>query len=673
MSYQVRLTVTLLCAATVQTAQAAEPATLDEVVVVAAREPSTEPTKQTQRLLSVPGSFDDPLQAIYSLPGVVQTNDQGGQPAVRGSGPDDNAYLVDDLPVGFVFHDFGNSIFQESLIQDFGLTAAGYSARFGGATGALFDVKLRDPRSGPLVYTGELGVLRAGALVEGGIGDNQAFYLSYRESLYHLYLKAQADEQKKTDDTAFKEYPRSNDFQGKYVWHIGEHQQLSVLALSAQDRAALDFGNKSAEALVDPGTTGVSSINTRFHSVGINWRYENGADRIDLALGRLSYSRLDQRGSGREYADINTDNDTFRGSYSRALSSRNTLTAGLELHSDNDRYKVNSRYRSCSTFSPECATDPGKLVVASGRQTLRTEAAYLEDQYTVHKDLLLTAGVRYARNDYLKESHVEPRLAAKWTLDPLWSVHASWGQYHQSPQIPELLPVFGNPKLKSPTASHYVLGMGTAEGQRYSFNLDLYYKSLDKLVQDVSDGTQYQNLAHGQAYGAEFLGRLDRVTADDRLTGWVSLSLSRTRRYDGLTKVTVPFDFDTPVVANVVANYQINPRWSAGMRWNYRSGYPYTPIIGNTENRDYPGYYLPIYGELNSQRSGPYHRLDLRVERQLQWGDVHGSYFLDIINAYGAANGGSVVYKAVPGSRDYKLEKQEALPFFPAIGFKVTF
>src|SRR5687768_11596607 len=86
-------------AATSATYAAQEDESLEEVTVTSKRiTRTTEPTGQTMKLLAVPGGFGDPLQAIYSLPGVVPTEEAGGAPAVRGSGPEDNAFIVDFLP-----------------------------------------------------------------------------------------------------------------------------------------------------------------------------------------------------------------------------------------------------------------------------------------------------------------------------------------------------------------------------------------------------------------------------------------------------------------------------------------------------------------------------------------------------------------------------------------------
>ncbi|HVF15383.1 MAG TPA: hypothetical protein VNA21_00675, partial [Steroidobacteraceae bacterium] len=136
---------------------------LEAVIVTGARmreTPPSEPTVQTEKLLDVPGSFGDPLQSVYSLPGVVPTEEIGGAPAVRGSGPEDNYFLTDFLPTGYLFHAFGFSIFNENLIRDFGIKNAGFGARYGRAIGAVFDVNLREPRQQPWTTTIDGSFLR---------------------------------------------------------------------------------------------------------------------------------------------------------------------------------------------------------------------------------------------------------------------------------------------------------------------------------------------------------------------------------------------------------------------------------------------------------------------------------------------------------------------------------
>jgi hypothetical protein len=665
---QMLFTAALVVAAPVQADDATQP---EEVVVQSPRQRDTEPSERTRELQSVPGTFGDPLQAIYALPGVVPSTEFGGQPAVRGSGPEDNAYLIDSLPASYVFHDFGNSIFEESLIQDFGLVTAGHGAAYGKATGAVFDVRLRDPRPGKLTWSGELSGLQAATMVEGGITERQSFYVSTRQSLYNLVIPT--DEQQSKDDTRFRQAPRSTDYQAKYVWNISPRQRLQLLAIGASDQTALDFGANSDVALVDPGTTGTSSIDTRFDSQSLRWDYEDGRDRIETAVGLLRESRLDRRGSGRESVDIGIDGTTARANWQRALTPRHRLAVGLDSTRQVFDYDVRSRYRSCTAFSPDCATDFGPVVNARGRQTIDTHAGWLQDTYSPLAALTLTLGLRYTDEAYLGDTLVEPRAALQWRLNPQWEMHGSWGRYHQLPNVVEMIPVFGNPGLEAPRATHYVAGVGYGAEQRWSVTADVYYKDLDKLVLDVTDGAQYRNLARGTAWGTELLVRRNAIDVDDRLTGWFTLSASRTTRENTLTGLESRFDYDTPVVANLVANYRLGAKWTVGARWNFRSGYPYTAITGNAPNPDFPGYYLPVYGPLNGERARDYHRLDLRAERRFSRGRLQGKVFFDLINAYGRENGGSVTYKAKAGTRDYVLEEDESLPMFPSIGIRLSY
>lgn len=644
---------------------------LEEVTVTSGRiSTATEPTADTAKLLALPGSFGDPLQAIYSLPGVVPTDESGGQPAVRGSGPEDNTFLIDFLPASYIFHDFGNSIFNENLIREFGLKAAGFGSRYGRATGAVFDVSLREPRRQRLTTTIDASLLRAGGLLEGGIDDTQSFYLAARSSVLDQVLDALDYEPDEADDLTFEQFPQDRDYQAKYSWQSGSHNRLSVSALGARDRAAATLGARSDDALLDPGSTGRASLDTQFASQGVHWSFGQRANRLQSALGHLHESRLDRQGNGAEYLDIDVDQWTLKSHYDRRVSPAHTVAAGFEYQRSTYDYAIRARFRSCSIFSPECETERGEPTQVRDTQRIETADAFLEDIWSLTSGFELTSGVHFDRNEYLRESQAEPRFAAQWRLSPELELHASWGKYRQLPRIDQIVPVFGNPGLASPQATHYVLGTRYRLNGIWSLTADLYHKDLDKVVVDVRGPVRYVNDASGKSYGAEVLVNRDRR---DRWYGWLSLGLSKTERLNGLTGATTAFDYDAPIVANLVLNYRINARWEAGLRWNFRSGMPYTPIVGNKPNPDFPGYYLPVYGELNSRRAAPYHRLDLRVERKFDHGRIQGSYYLDIINLYARRNGGGVTYQAIAGSSDYRLVEQEGLPFFPSFGVKITF
>ncbi len=645
---------------------------IEEVIVDGQKDQDpTAPSLLTEKLLKVPGTLGDPLRAVFSLPGVVEAEDGAGQPAVRGSGPDDNTFVIDFLPASYIFHDFGNSIFNEHLLRDFGLKAAGFGARYGQATGAVFDVSLREPRQQELTTTIDASFLRAGVMLEGQVTDNQAFYISARESLVHIILEATEGDKdlEEEEDIAVNNWPRASDYQAKYSWTPNDSNRVSLLAIGASDRAAVTFGSSSDAALVDPILNGRASIDTKFNSVGLRWDYSDERNELKSGIGRLDEERRDRLGDGTEFLDSNAISWTAKSHYSRQLSNAHRVSVGAEYQQQAFDYSARLRDQSCTDFDPACDPDRGELIQEEDQQEIATTSVFIEDVWQMTSSLLVTAGMQFSRDDYLQERFAEPRIAAEWRLTNSWQLNASWGEYHQLPLVDEIVPVFGNPQLDSPQATHYVVGTKGQFGDGWSIDLDLYYKDLENLVVNVEDDRNYINAATGEAYGAELM--LQKAQSD-RWYGWFTLSYAKTRRTNDLTGQTFSANYDTPIVANLVFNYQLG-KWDLGLRWTYRSGMPYTPIVDNRENTRYPGRYLPVYGKLNSERASAYHRLDLSAKRSFQFSRFEGNYYFDVINAYARRNGGAEDYEPNPDSAEYELEEREGLPLIPSVGVTIIF
>jgi len=629
----------------------------------------TEPSPMTEKLIRLPGNLGDPLRAVSALPGVVQTSEGGGQPAVRGSSPDDNVFLVDGLPAGYVFHDLGNSIFNEDVVRDFGFSAAGFGARHGEASGALFDITLRAPRRDPLSTTLDLSLLRAGVLVESRITDKQAFYVSFRESLVHLLLdQAYGEEERLEDDIEIDRYPRARDFQAKYTWDSGSRHAVSVLALASRDDAAATFGARSDRALVDPGSRGAAATTTAFASAGASWIYRSGDLTVTTRLGRLTKHDDLARADGNEYVDLEVEQWTARSTAEWPVGARQRMALGVERSRQAFDYAVRLRYRACTAFSPDCDTTLGDLTEDDRREAIGATAVFFENRFSPLPRVELTGGLRYSGDDYLKSEFLEPRLAVAWSRSRRTEFRAAWGRYHQMPEIVQIVPVLGNPALRPFEAEHFVIGVRRSFTDDWWAKIELYEKRLEDLVVEVAEPVPYVNGAIGSARGIELMVMREN---GQRWYGWGTLSISRTERRNDMTGRSARFDTDTPVIANIVLNYQLSPTWNFGLRWQYRSGLPYTPIAGNEENPDYPGFYRPVYGDLNAERAGAYHRLDLRFERPIRIARVEGLFYVDIVNAYGRRNTGAAGYEPVAGSSEYRLAEDEGLPFLPSVGIKL--
>ncbi len=212
-------------------------------------------------------------------------------------------YLIDFMPAGYLFHDFGDSIVSEDLLRDFGVHTAGYGARFGDATGGLFDIRLREPRVQPLRTTLELSFLRVGAMLESEVGNDPGRSTSsYRESLLGLALRTQSKNLEEDEDLSFNTYPQARDLTAKYSWILGSQDRLSLLVVGAQDVTSLDVGDQSDFGLVDPAVTGEASIDTAFGSAGLRWTHESDTLNAEAGVGVTRLRRRDELGDASEYA-----------------------------------------------------------------------------------------------------------------------------------------------------------------------------------------------------------------------------------------------------------------------------------------------------------------------------------------------------------------------------------
>ncbi|AQQ68011.1 hypothetical protein Mag101_10460 [Microbulbifer agarilyticus] len=662
------------------TEKTADTSELEEVVVTETNQKivPTEQTAETQRLLSVAGAALDPLQAIYSLPGVTfSSNGFSPEPVIRGSAPQDNAYYVDLIPANYIFHIFGNSIFDKDLIHSFHLHPAAFSSQYGNATGGVIDVSLREPRNQEFTTTLNWSFLQGGAMIESGIGENQAFYASYRRSLMDVMF----DEDDLADDDpgfSIDQLPISDDYQLKYQWNINPENSLAIVAAGAGDVLAATFTDGSEEVARDPDFAGPAEIQTGFDSQGVIWNWSRDQRSLRTILSHIS-----------GYDDIyyganqfqNTDSDRFilRSSYTQPLNKAHLLTAGISYESSSFDVDFNAKYVPCADLEPECPTVDADYLAYRDQFRIGSAAMFIEDLITLNARQQLSLGLHISNDNYLGESRVEPRMRWDYQFAENWDTYVALGQYSQLPELEQMVDVLGNPNLTTVKADHYVWGIKQQLTDGWSWGADVYYKNMqDVVISDVVNN--YTNDASGRAYGLEFLVNKE-IT--EKWYGWASLSLAKTEREHTRTGETIDFQYDKPVLFNLVLNYRPSENWMFGIKWNYQSGEKYTPVLSLTPSERSPDVLEPVYGTLNSERLPAYHRLDFRAEytKQKSWG--YYKFYADILNAYGQANVEAYEYtpideevldKQPPGfGPDVPVTENSDDILFPSIGIEVQF
>ncbi|MEM7180814.1 MAG: TonB-dependent receptor plug domain-containing protein [Spirochaetota bacterium] len=181
----------------------------------------------------------------------------------------------------------------------------------------------------------------------------------------------------------------------------------------------------------------------------------------------------------------------------------------------------------------------------------------------------------------------------------------------------------------------------------------------------------YGNSGDGWAHGIEVLIKKSNRPNSRDWYGWLSYTWSQTFRnnnvydadYDPHNDLVLAanerrlralfpntqeliYQYDITHIVSLVYGWRIDKEWQVGGRWQYRTAYPYTPVTGddggqfqnpvngqtfwNSQFSD-----NPYYNEyINSRRQIPYHRLDIRIDKFLnyEWGFVN--FYIEIINVY---------------------------------------
>lgn len=662
------------CAATVQvqaqpvadaplpaTSAASQPAaaTLPPVEITSRRpaSPAGRSVLSGDELRSVPGTGGDTMKALQSLPGVAVSDDSSSAPAVRGSRPNDNAYYVDFLPVGYLFHVGGLvSVLHSDLVNQFELHSAAFGPEYADAIGAVLDVTLRRPRTDRLGGAIDVSLLGADFLVEGPVNDRQSFYFAVKRSYIDLLVDTVEDD----DSGIIVTVPRYWDYQGKYLWQLNDGHLLTLHATGASDHLDFKIPGDAPLAQQQPVLAGDSAIDTSYGTQALVWDADlRGGMSNKLALGHTLDRNTSAVGTA---AQVTARSHVYflREQFRFRPSAGHEASLGGSLESLRADYELDVLDARCTEFDPDCDFTSAERKQVAGSIRARWSNLFVKDRWQFTPEWAVSGGLHHTRDGYLDRSYTEPRVGLEWKWSPSTQLSAAWGRHNQFPAGEQVLAGIGNTGLWHLRATHSVLGLSQQLDGGWSWRVEAYQKKFSDFV--VADPVfNYVNGASGESRGLELLLKKEPT---HRLSGWLSLSLSRARRHNDVTGQEFPFDFDQPVIANLVAQYKLSDRWQLGARWSYHSGAPDTPIV---DTGTYPdGRVRPIYGELNSDRLPAYHRLDLRGDYILS---PRYRFYGEVINAYARKNVSGYSYSA-----DYSTRKVVTqLPFLLSFGVLVKF
>ena len=684
---------------------------LETIVVEGERLPPTVSRKEMRgsELLRIPGTANDALKGLTTLPSIGIPNDYFGVLYIRGSGPGDTLYYFDRTPLGYPFHYGGLvSTISSNIVDDIHIYAGGYGAEFGLDSQTVLDIHSRDQIDEQTLNGNfNLNVLYSEGLLEGRITDKGYFHAAGRRSYLDLIGGLFVDDWV---------LPYFSDYQLKFVYELGEKHRLTFNAFGANDHfnivdrayGALDFAAYFKNGFEAQGIHLLSEFN------------ENLTSHLSLTRS-FTFLNADFQGVISQTFEINENQEQVLLS---AEYAHHTLKASVPLYTlrEDITYKLTPKFQFepgfLFAFSPaksfenrrfpvyEEVTDPEVrfglsedeefIAYDDGTYEVRRfekihdeftynfqrAEGYLQGRYDPLSFLSLALGMRFDYLNLTEELSVQPRGSLSVKLPNNSTLRFAYGTYEQSPLAYQVLAEGGNRDLKSSLAQHYVMEFEHELSSQTELKLAAYYKSLNDLVAandaellhtDLLATVNYRNQGSGFIGGAEaFL----RHRIGEKFFGWLSYAWTHREQRTHSDVSYEPYIFDNTHIISLVGNYNISPTLEVGAKWQYSSGTsgahiseilliqdPMTrgmqPLINNIQTE----------GGTASFASLPaYHRLDLRVSKTWNRDGWRIGAFLEVLNVYNREN----VIKFYNPAGDV-VEDVPQFPIIPYIGMTLEF
>lgn len=632
------------------------------------------------------GGTSDLAQYMQVLPGVIFTGDQGGQLYIRGGSAIQNKVLLDGMVLYNPFHSIGLfSVFETDVIRNADIFTGGFGAKYGGILSSVMDISTRDGNKKQT--KGKIGASTFGAnlILEGPIikqdasSDISLTYLITAKNSYLSYTSKQL--------YSYIDGTLPYDFLDLYA----------KLTLSGDNGSKISaFGFNYTDKVSNYKS--IANFDWTNRGVGANFLLLPG-NTSALVEGIFAYS---------DYT-VNMKETTTGDSKSSNIGGFNVGLSATNFYADNKLiYGVEMIGNTTSTNITQFKDNKPS---SSQNISYSTELGVYGLFKGVWGKFLYEPSFRISYYASMSKASPEPRLALKYNLTDRIRLKAATGLYSQifidtkpdidivnlftgyqtiSPESMNIVRTYKGQDIDSylQTSKHFILGTEFDITRHITLNLEGYYKFMDGLIslnrnkyfnddQEHKDKPDYVKkeyaLENGRAYGLDLSLKYD----DDRLYVWTVYSLGKVLREDELIEYTPHYDRRHNV--NVLISYQVglSRSWEFSLRWNYGSGFAYTPNKGGQEMLDFQsgidydyiyanGTLQMLLGEYNSKRLPEYHRLDLSVKKRFE---VFKSSILEVnLSITNAYNRNNLFYQdRITG------ERVDQLPIMPSLGLSLSF
>lgn len=650
------------------------------------------PVKQVKAIPALLGE-KDVLKVIQLMPGVQKGSEGSSGLYVRGGGADQNLIILDDAIVYNAYHLFGFfSLFNGDAVKSIQLTKGGFPARYGGRLSSVLDINLKDGNRQK--YSGEagIGIISSRLMLEGPIiKDKSSFIVSGRRTYIDALIAPFMPEDQ---NGGYYFY----DLNAKLNYDLNPNNKFYLSGYFGKDK----FYYKYKDVFTNT-------------SAGLYWDNATATARWNHLFNNKTFSNTSLVFSNyrmKIYIEDKQNNTLFNMSYMSGIRDF-ALKYDVEYHPNPNNVIRVGLISTFHHFTPSAVVIKDDYLLNYKTEVKAIDVLesglYIEDEFKIKDRIKINAGLRTSHFLIKNKMYIkpEPRFTGSFLLAQDFAVKASYAMMNQYVHLlsntglglPTDLWVPSTENIPPQTTQQVAAGLAkdivkhdltlSLEGYyKKSFNTVGYKEGASFLL--IDDPTEANNInwednmTQGQAwsYGAEFL--VQRKTG--KLSGWIGYTLSWTQlQFDDVNNGNKFYArYDRRHDLALVGIYELNKNITISSTWVYGTGNAitlplaeYSPVPHNLSDLDMGNgffyYSVNEYGEKNSFRMAPYHRLDLGIQFTKKFPKYERTFEVSVYNLYNRRN----PFFYFIGYQDYSnkrvLKQLSLFPIIPSVSWNIKF
>ncbi len=610
-----------------------------------------------QEIEKNPGGNRDISRVIQSFPGVASTPAFRNDVIVRGGGPNENRFYLDDIEIPYLNH-FSTQgasggpvgIINVDFVQELNFYSGAFPASRGNALSSVLSFRQIDGNNEKMKYRATVGASDLGVTVDGPTGENSSIILSVRRSYLQFLFSA----------IGLPFLPTYNDFQFKHKTRIGNKGELTVLGIGALDD--FELNREANETEYQRYILDYIPVQKQYsYTFGVKYKHfrSNGYDTWVLSRSYLNNKQY--KYAGNEEIESLKLLDYISGEGENKLRYERTIQREDGLKLDYGAGFENVLYRNNSMQ---------KLFIESGVIERESDISFRTNKYAlfaqgsksfIDKRLSLSAGLRIEGSTYSDEmanplNNLSPRLSASWSFTDKLSFNFNTGRYMQLPPYTTMGYSDNNGTLINRQnnityikSDHIVAGIEYLPLDNFQFTIEGFYKKYSDYPFSVTDSIplasksadygifgdeEVKSISTGRSYGVEVLGRITNLNGLNMVFSYTWVR----SEFKDLSGSYIPTSWDNVHLLNITATKRIGKYWDAGLKWRFVGGAPYTPFDFDKSSYksawDIRGQGYLDYSLYNSKRLNAFHQLDIRVDRAFYFDKWSLMLYVDIQNLY---------------------------------------